>query len=272
MPALYDLKHVCRARRSGSVFFELRIPEFRSSFGEFVAVIGPSGCGKSTFLDLLALVLRPNDCSVGTFRFGCAPEAPETHDIIHSWRNGRENDIAAIRRNHIGYVLQTGGLLPFMSVRRNVELACRLKGVDRIGSRVREIAIALGIEDQLGKKPQFLSGGERQRAAIARAMIHEPVVVLADEPTAAVDYGRARTILEEFSQLAQKKGTGIFVATHNYRLVKDIADQVVTFRIAHVLEDGKRKTVSKLIRFRDSVDDNDKSNPGFQNGNDAFHQ
>jgi putative ABC transport system ATP-binding protein len=272
MPLLYDLKRICRTRSSGSVSFELRIPEFRSSFGEFVAVIGPSGCGKSSFLDLLALVLRPDEDSPGTFRFGCPPKQAKVHDIIHFWRNSKEKDIAAIRRYHIGYVLQTGGLLPFMSVRRNVELACRLKGIDHVGTRVQKIAITLGIDDQLAKKPQYISGGERQRAAIARAMIHQPLVVLADEPTAAVDHDRAQTILQEFSHLARENGTAIIVATHNYQLVKEMADQVVTFRIAHFLEAGKKKTVSTLIRLGDSVNGKNKSDTGFRNRHAALHK
>jgi putative ABC transport system ATP-binding protein len=247
MYLLYDLKRISRTRISGGITLELQIPEFIVEFGEFVAVIGPSGCGKSTFLDLLALVLRPNKDSFGTFRFSCGPNGFEAHDIIQFWRNCRENEIAAIRRNSIGYVLQTGGLLPFMTVGQNLELALRLKNLNHSSIRVQEIAFTLGIEEQLPKKPQYVSGGERQRAAIARAMIHEPLVVLADEPTAAVDHTRARIILEKFSQLARKQKTAIILATHNYELVKEMVDKMVTFQLDHFLEDGKSKTVSTLI-------------------------
>ena len=211
-----------------------------------MAIIGPSGCGKSTLLDLLALVARPDEGPFGIFNFACSPVDHEVHDIIHFWQKRGENTVAQLRRRYIGYVLQTGGLLPFLSVRLNIELACRLKGIDRAGSRINKIASTLGIENQLAKKPQYLSGGERQRAAIARAMIHQPSVVLADEPTAAVDSDRAARILEEFKQLATENKTAIVMATHNYDLVKKTADQVATFNVRHFSENGVKKTLSTL--------------------------
>jgi putative ABC transport system ATP-binding protein len=211
-----------------------------------VAIIGPSGCGKSTLLDLLALVARPDESAFGIFNFACSPVDHKIHDIIHFWQKRGENTVARLRRHCIGYVLQTGGLLPFLSVHQNIELACRLKGVDRAASRINKIASTLGIENQLGKKPQYLSGGERQRAAIARAMIHRPAVVLADEPTAAVDSDRAMGILEEFKQLAAENKTTIVMATHNYDLIQKAADQVATFNVRHFSENGVKKTLSTL--------------------------
>ena len=159
-----------------------------------MAIVGPSGCGKSTLLDLLALVARPAEDSVGIFNFAGSLVNQKVNDIIHFWQKRGEHRIAQLRKRYIGYVLQTGGLLPFLSVYQNIELACRLKGIDGAGNRIISIAFTLGIENQLNKKPQYLSGGERQRAAIARAMVHRPTVVLADEPTAAVDSERAKRI------------------------------------------------------------------------------
>jgi len=243
---LYELKQIRRTRESGDIVFELYIPDLSVSFGEFVAIIGPSGCGKSTLLDLLALVARPDKGPFGIFNFACSPVNHEVYDIIHFWQKRDENMVAQLRRRCIGYVLQTGGLLPFLSVRQNIELACQLKGIDRAGSRINKIAFTLGIENQLGKKPQYLSGGERQRAAIARAMIHRPSVVLADEPTAAVDSGRAMGILEEFKQLAVENKTAIVMATHNSELAEKTANQVATFNIRHFSENGVKKTLSTL--------------------------
>jgi putative ABC transport system ATP-binding protein len=211
-----------------------------------VAILGPSGCGKSTLLDLLALVARPDEGAFGIFNFTCSAVDHKAYDIIHFWQKRGENEVAQLRRRYIGYVLQTGGLLPFLSVHQNIELACRLKGIDRAGSHINKIAATLGIENQLGKKPQYLSGGERQRAAIARAMIHQPSVVLADEPTAAVDSDRAERILKEFKQLAAENKTAIVMATHNYDLVEKTADQVATFNIRHFSENGVKKTLSTL--------------------------
>jgi len=249
MPFLYTLKNVFKIRQNGAVVFELHVPEFHAARGEFIAVVGPSGCGKSTFLDLLALVLCPSDDSKSSFLFSCSRDAQTEYDIKNLWGKGKENEISMLRRRHIGYVLQTGGLLPFLSVRMNIELSCRLKGLDNVSRRIQKIANLLGIEDLLDKKPQYVSGGERQRTAIARALIHEPAVVLADEPTAAVDHFRALIILKEFTQLAKKKGTGIILATHNYNLVKEIADQTIRFNITLSVDKGKRKTISTLTTF-----------------------
>jgi putative ABC transport system ATP-binding protein len=243
---LYELKNIRRIRASGDIVFELYIPDFCVSYGEFIAIVGPSGCGKSTLLDLLALVARPHDEPRGKFYFLGSPESQKVNDIIHLWQNWGEKKVAQLRRNDIGYVLQTGGLLPYLSVRQNIELACRLKGLDHVGGRINEIVVMLGLENQLNKKPQYLSGGERQRAAIARAMVHQPTVVLADEPTAAVDSDRAKKILEEFKQLAAEYKTAIVMATHNYNLVEKTATQIATFKVRHFSENGVKKTLSTL--------------------------
>jgi len=229
------------------MIFELHVPEFQVAFGEFVAVVGPSGCGKSTLLDLLALVLRPDEGSQGEFRFTSGPDGTEQSDINSYWLNHKENEIASIRRRHIGYVLQTGGLLPFLTVRSNIGLTCRLNGIADIDARVSKIASDLGIREQLDKKPQFLSGGQRQRVAIARAMVHQPAVVLADEPTAAVDGERARAIVEQFRLLAKERNTGIVMVTHDEDLVSEVADRKVSFGLAHSSEDGDDRTISRLV-------------------------
>lgn len=250
MDFLYDLQRVSKTRRTGDVAFELRVPEFRMKVGEFVAIVGPSGCGKSTLLDLLALVLRPNEDTEGSFCFAPCLEGEGPTDIMGLWRDRREKRIAAMRRQHIGYVLQTGGLLPFFSVRKNIALTCRLNGLGaETGKRVVDIAQVLGIEGQLGKKPQFLSGGQRQRVAIARAMAHRPAVVLADEPTAAVDSDRAQAIVAEFRQLARAGETGVIMVTHDRNLIEPVADRKISFVLDTSSGNGVEKTVSTLIEL-----------------------
>lgn len=248
MDSLYHLKGINKTRRTGNVVFALHVPEFRAEAGEFIAIVGPSGCGKSTLLDLLALVLKPDDSNEGFFRFSPNRDGAHPADMFEFWRQRREQRIAAIRRRHIGYVLQTGGLLPFFSVRRNIELTCRLNGMGaRADVRVEETAEKLGILDQLNKKPQFLSGGQRQRVAIARALAHQPSVVLADEPTAAVDIDRAQAIVAEFRQLALEGKTGIVMVTHDRKLVEGVADRMITFALFHSIEGSFEKTTSTLI-------------------------
>ncbi|MDD3471312.1 MAG: ATP-binding cassette domain-containing protein [Syntrophaceae bacterium] len=247
MSWLYDLRNIRKTRKSGNVVFELHIPEFQVRFGEFVAVLGPSGCGKSTLLDLLALVLRPDETGKAVFRFAPSLAPSDEADISSCWRSRKEKEIAAIRRRHIGYVLQTGGLLPFLSVGSNIALTCRLNGISNIENRVNTIAERLGIREQLSKKPQFLSGGQRQRVAIARAMVHQPAVVLADEPTAAVDRERAKVIVEQFNQLAKEKKIGIVMVTHDQKLVEMAADRKMTFKMDHGSENGMEKTISTMF-------------------------
>lgn len=243
MPCLLELENIRKTRRSGNVVFQLRIPEFRVEYGEFVAVVGPSGCGKSTFLDVVALVLRPDENKRSVFRFNPRSASASGKDINACWRGGREDTIAAMRRSHIGYVLQTGGLLGFLSVARNIGLSCRLNGIDHIDEEVNRLATKLDIADQLRKKPRFLSGGQRQRVAIARAVVHRPAIVLADEPTAAVDSERAKIIVREFKQLAMERHSAIIMVTHDRQLVRPFADREMMFR----LESGKLKNVEYTI-------------------------
>lgn len=250
MAILYDLHNVSKTRQTGETAFELHIAQFRMGRGEFVAIVGPSGCGKSTFLDLLALMLRPDENPLGRFRFTPAKDHQKPVDVTSFWQNHREKEIAAIRRKHIGYILQTGGLLPFLSVGRNIALTCRLNGMGvATAGRVTELARLLGIQDQLTKKPQYLSGGQRQRAAIARAMAHRPSVVLADEPTAAVDRERALAIVAEFRQLAEAGRTGIVMVTHDRGFIQPVADRLFSFTLANSEQRGIAKTTATLVEL-----------------------
>jgi putative ABC transport system ATP-binding protein len=247
VPFLYDLRNVRKTRRSGNVIFELHVPEFRVKFGEFIAVVGPSGCGKSTLLDLLALVLRPDMSNEAGFRFTPAPDGIQQADINSYWLAHKENAIASIRKRHIGYVLQTGGLLPFLSVRANIGLTCRLNGLRDADDLVTQIASDLGIRDQLDKKPQFLSGGQRQRVAIARALVHRPAVVLADEPTAAVDKDRAMVIVDQFRRIGEERKAGIVMVTHDEDLITGVVDRMVSFSLASSHANGCETIVSTVI-------------------------
>ena len=207
-----------RLRERGASAFRLTVPSLRVHAGEFVALVGDSGSGKSTLLDMLALVLRPSEA--GAFRIR---EGVEDTDVMALWRAGREGALARIRRERLGYVLQTGGLLPFLSVRGNLELPLRMNG-RRDDGDVAAAARRMGIADHLDSRPDRLSGGERQRVAVLRALLHGPALVLADEPTAAVDKSRARAIVADFRAAAQALGTAIVMVTHDLDLVRPVAD------------------------------------------------
>jgi putative ABC transport system ATP-binding protein len=142
-----------------------------------------------------------------------------------------EGTLASLRRGAIGYVLQTGGLLPFLTVKENILLPCRLNGIAQAEVTVQPLVERLRIDDQLAKKPQYLSGGQRQRAAIARALAHQPLLVLADEPTAAVDKPTAFDIRDAFRELTRQMGVTLCMVTHDERLVVGVADRTFAFDV-----------------------------------------
>jgi putative ABC transport system ATP-binding protein len=229
---VYLLRDVRRVREKGGCYFELRIPSLNIGRREFIAVVGPSGCGKSTLLDLLAFVLRPT-----SFRYFCFGEETTDSTMVNIG-DISPRDLAGIRKSSIGYVLQSGGLLPFLSVKDNILLPSRLNALPGATRRALALARVLGIEDQLGKKPMHLSGGQRQRVAIARAIAHGPAVVLADEPTAAVDELTAKDIMDTFKELARKMGITIILVTHSRDLAASTADRLFTFQIKR--DNGKQ--------------------------------
>jgi len=226
------LVNLCKVREQGDVRFELRIPAFDLQAGQFVAVVGDSGCGKSTLLDMLALVSKPNHCD--EFQFARDGDAQHGIDVWQLWNSGVESRLAAIRRRDLGYVLQTGGLMPFLSVEENIRLPMRILGSSIDKADIESLAKRIDIQAVLSKKPQYLSGGQRQRAAILRALVHKPRLILADEPTAAVDKKRAHAIVQDFKSLASDRGTTIVMVTHDHDLVRDLADATYTFDVTQV--------------------------------------
>ena len=179
---LIDLVNISKSFDNTMVLDDLNLSVKENSF---VTLLGPSGCGKSTALDVLAGILRP-DSGEGS-RFLLHTADGET-DMLALWQAGRLDALARLRGKHLGYVLQTGGLLPFLSARDNILLPCRCLGI--MGRRLEAVwnmSTALGIDRLLLQMPASLSVGERQRVAIARALAHGPAIVLADEPTAALD-------------------------------------------------------------------------------------
>lgn len=211
MALVYQLRDVLVTRRFGDGGFRLVVPSLEIEAGEHIAVVGESGCGKSTLLDLLALVLQPSRAS--QFRF--SPGNDDTTDVAEVWQRNDQNRLSALRGNHIGYVLQMGGLLPFMSVRENIELTRRLMGMPH-DDTVSSLARALGIHRQLAKLPGNLSAGERQRAAFARALAHKPKIVIADEPVASLDPVTARKIMMIVTELVKGLGVTMIIASHDW--------------------------------------------------------
>ena len=170
--------------------------------GEFVALMGPSGCGKSTLLHLAAGLDRPDEGSVQL--------AGEELTVLS------ESRLSRLRRRHVGLVFQFFNLLEGMSVGENVALAAMVAGASRrdADTRAHELLDLLGLLDKAGQSPAALSGGLRQRLAIARALANRPTVLLADEPTGALDSDGAEEVVGLFKRL-HGHGQSILMVTHN---------------------------------------------------------
>ena len=153
-----------------------------------------------------------------------------------------EAELSGWRSRHIGYVLQHGGLLPYLTVRRNIELSRRLLELDLDGV-AEDLAARLGIEQQLDKLPAALSVGQRQRAAIARALAHEPPIVIADEPTAAIDPLNAERITRLLTRLADELDVTLIVASHAQDMMRDAGFTLISHEIDSADEESMTVSV-----------------------------
>ncbi len=240
-PAL-QFQGALRIRPSSDRFFELSVPDFFVRPGEFVGVVGKSGCGKSTLLDMLALIDQPTEYK--TYRLGRREGTSEPAVDVQWSKRGQDRRMATLRARRFGYVLQTGGLIPFLSVIGNARLSQSLAGQRGLLS-VEELAKRLGIAALLRSAPSRLSGGQRQRAAILRALAHGPSIVLADEPTAAIDQALALDVVQVFKELCQSEGVAVVMVSHDEDLVLEAADRHYGFRLTE-LENGIRSVCSEM--------------------------
>ncbi len=232
---IYQIRQVTQRREAGGAVFSLLIPEMTLHTGEFIVFLGESGCGKSTLLDMLGLVARPTSADCFEMRL----QGRGTVNLM----NSSETGLAGLRRKHLGYVLQRGGLLPFLTAGENVALACRLNGEKRPQERVKFLMNALHIEEHRHKKPALLSGGQRQRVALARALAHQPAILLADEPTGAVDKHTAREVRDLLRQATKSFGTTVLMVTHDEALMAHASDRVFTFDVNRVSESEVSSTL-----------------------------
>jgi putative ABC transport system ATP-binding protein len=190
---------------------------FEVNSGEFVALVGPSGSGKTTMLSILAALLTPTDGQV----------LVDGQDLSSLSERKR----VKLRREKIGFTFQSNNLIPFLTAQENVDFMLRLNGRANKAGRMRsaELLSRLGLSDRLRNLPGQMSGGQQQRVAIARALIHNPAVVLADEPTASLDTERAYQVVETFANLIHENGRAGIMVTHDLRMCKYV-DRVLQMR------------------------------------------
>ena len=194
--------------------------------GEFVALVGPSGSGKTTMLAMLAALL--------------APSAGQVIIDGHDLGKMSENQRVRFRREKIGFTFQSNNLVPYLTVAENVDLMLRLNNqyTPANRQRSRELLERLGLNERLGNLPNQLSGGQKQRVAIARSLIHNPSLVLADEPTANLDTERAFQAVELFSQLIHEQDKAGIIVTHDLRMCRfvDKVIQMMDGRVVDVID------------------------------------
>ncbi len=200
-------------KRRANTGYALNVPEFCLNQADKVLLSGASGSGKSTLLDILGLVLKFDEAE----EYSLYATAQTPVNVAALWRSANLAALGGLRR-HFGYVLQTGGLLPYLSARQNILLALQTQ-VGGQAEWLPELAERLGIAKLLNKLPARLSVGERQRVAIARAVINKPLVILADEPTAALDPAHARAVMDLFTSLVDDMKLTLVLVSHDAGLL-----------------------------------------------------
>lgn len=206
--------------------------------GEFVALVGPSGSGKTTMLSILAALLQPTSGKV----------------LLDGQDLASMNDVqrVAMRREKIGFTFQANNLVPYLTALENVELMLRLNNrLDKTGKmRAQELLARLGLGERLHNLPGQMSGGQQQRVAIARALIHNPSLVLADEPTASLDTERAYQVVETFAGLIHEQNRAGIMVTHDLRMCEYV-DRILQ------MQDGKlvqiystRSEIEEVVKGR----------------------
>jgi len=199
--------------------------------GEFVLVIGSSGSGKSTLLNMVGLLDRPTEGRVLIDGF-------DTSDLT-------DNEISAFRNEKLGFVFQFSNLLADLTVLENVLLPSQIQFDSTTNNRAKEILEKVGLKDQLFKRANKISGGQAQRAAIARGLVNNPTIVLADEPTGNLDSVTAKNVVEVMKKMAKDLGQTFIVVTHERAQFGDV-DRVITIKDGRAFE-GEHTTELEVV-------------------------
>ena len=199
--------------------------------GEFVLVVGSSGSGKSTLLNMIGLLDRPTEGRVLVDGF-------DTSDLT-------ENEISTFRNEKLGFVFQFANLLADLTVLENVLLPSQIQRNVTTNDKAKEVLEKVGLSDQLFKRANKISGGQAQRAAIARGLVNNPTIVLADEPTGNLDSVTAKNVVELMKRMAKDLGQTFIVVTHDRTQFGDV-DRIITVKDGRAFE-GERPTELEVI-------------------------
>jgi putative ABC transport system ATP-binding protein len=230
---LLDAEDVAKDLGSGAARVEaLKGVTLSLKGGELTLLMGPSGSGKTTLLSILGCMLTPTKGSVrlcGRSTSGLGPE-----------------DMALLRREHVGFVFQSFHLFPTLSATDNVRLALDIRGstARKAKARSKEALASVGLAHKIKALPRELSGGEQQRVAIARAIVGNPSVILADEPTAALDGENGRAIMKLLAEIAKEPGRAVLIVTHDPRLLP-FADRVVHIEDGRITGEGSGGAIAQ---------------------------
>ena len=221
---MLQIQHICKEYRTGTLV-QKALDDVSLNFrdNEFVAILGPSGSGKTTFLNIIG----------GLDRY-------DSGDLIIngiSTEKYKDRDWDSYRNHTIGFVFQSYNLIPHQTVLANVELALTISGIGKEERKKRAIEALkkVGLGEQLHKKPSQMSGGQMQRVAIARALVNDPDILLADEPTGALDYNTGKAILKLLQDTCREKGMTVILITHN-SAIAPMADRVIKIKNGMVSE------------------------------------
>ncbi len=227
---------ILRIRNLRKTYMQGKIPvnaldgvSFDVNKGEILSIVGPSGSGKSTLLSMIGLLDKPTDGSVFI------------NDIEIT--KASESETPRLRREKIGFVFQHFNLLSTLTAMENVDIAMRFNGISKKKRRERafELLTMVGLGDRIKHKPSELSGGQQQRVAIARALANDPAIILADEPTGAVDT-KTREVIVELLKGLSKKGHTTIVVTHDMDVARQ-TDRIITMRDGKISGDSKTESL-----------------------------
>lgn len=228
MPTVVETKKLCRFFGEGETLVKaLNEADLTIEKGEFTAIIGPSGSGKSTLLQLIGGLDTPTSGEVWL----------DGKDISHL--NGTQ--LSDFRRDHIGFIFQSYNLISVLSAEENIEYIMLLQGVpaDERKRRVDSIMHSVGLEGKANRRPAQLSGGQQQRVAVARAMVSQPSLILADEPTANLDSKTGSSLLDMMKHLNETEHMTFIFSTHD-PMIMERARRIIRLRDGRIVDDERR--------------------------------